>query len=106
MRVQQLDRAADLPGLAPTCQSLPAVAGFLSKAAVAIRSIKNRTARQLRNDRNGASLQTVARVMASFREANPNAVVPIFLEANPSEASLQAVEASAAALATKMFPRA
>ena len=83
MRVQQLDRAADLPGLAPTCQSLPAVAEFLSKAAVTVRSIKNRTARQLRNDQNGASLQTTARVMASFREANPNAVAPNFLDANP-----------------------
>ena len=71
-----------------------------------IRSIKNKTARRLINDRNGASLQTTAHVMASFREANPNAVVPNFLDAKPSEASLQAVDASAAALATEMFPRA
>ena len=44
--------------------------------------------------------------MASFREANPNAVAPNFLDANPSEASLRVVDSSAAALATKMFPRA
>ena len=44
--------------------------------------------------------------MASFQEANPNTVAPNFLDANPSEASLQAVDASATALATKVFPRA
>ena len=43
--------------------------------------------------------------MASFREANPNAVVPNFVDAKPSEASLQAMDASAAALTTEMSPR-
>ena len=42
--------------------------------------------------------------MASFWEANPNAVVPNFVDAKPSEASLQAVDASATALGTEMFP--
>ena len=44
--------------------------------------------------------------MALFREANPNAVTPNFQDSIPSDASLQAVDASATALAVKMFPRA
>ena len=97
IRVLQLDRAAKLSGLAPACQSLLDVAEFLSKTAASIRSIKNKTVRRLLNDRNGANLETAVRVMASFREANPNAVVPNFLDAKPSEASLQVVDASATA---------
>ena len=82
------------------------MAEFLSKTDAATRAIKNKTARRLLNDRNGASLQTAVRVMASFREANPNVGVPNFVDAKPSEASLQAMDASATALATEMFPRA
>ena len=43
--------------------------------------------------------------MASFREANPNAVMPNFVDAKPSEVSLQAVEAFVTVLATEMYPR-
>ena len=49
-RVRQLDRAVELSGLAPTCQSLPDVAELLTKTTVSIRSIKNMTARRLLND--------------------------------------------------------
>ena len=81
------------------------MAEFLSKTTASIRSIKNRTARRLTRDRNGARLATAARVMASFREANPNAVMPNFVDAKPSESSLQVVDALATALATEMYPR-
>ena len=80
------------------------MAEFLSKTTASIRSIKNKTVRRLLNDRNGASLETAARVMASFREANPNTVMPNFMVNKPSEASLQTVEDLAASLATKMYP--
>ena len=104
MRVLQLGRHAELSGLAPDCRSLTGVAEFLLKTTVSIRSTKNRTALRLRTDRNGASLDTAARVMASFQKANANAVMPNFVVDKPSEASLQAVEDLAAALATKMYP--
>ena len=42
--------------------------------------------------------------MESFREANPYAVMPNFMVDKPSEASLQAVEDLAVALATEMYP--
>ena len=82
------------------------MAEFISRVAADIRSFKNKTARWLRNDRNGASQLTAARVMASFREANPNAVTPNFQDSVPSAVSLQEVDDSAVALAAKMFPRA
>ena len=56
---------------------------------------------RLRMDRNGASLDTATCVMASFREANPNAIMPNFAVDEPS---LQAVEDFAAALAMAMYP--
>ena len=77
---------------------------FLRKTTASVRSAKNRIALRLRTDRNGASLDTAMRVMASFREANPNAVMHNFVADKPSEASLQAVEDLAAALATAMYP--
>ena len=99
-----MDRHAELSGLAPDCRSLPEVTEFLRKTTASVRSAKNRIALWLRTDRNGASLDTAACVMASFREANPNTVMPNFVVDNPSEALLQAVEDLAAALATKMYP--
>ena len=67
--VLQLDRHADLSELAPGCRSLPEVSEFLKKTMASVRSAKNRIALRLRTDRNGASLDTTTRVMASFREA-------------------------------------
>ena len=49
-RVCQLERHAELSGLAPDCRSLPEVAEFLLKMVASIRSTKNRTALQLRTD--------------------------------------------------------
>ena len=69
-----------------------------------MRSAKNRVATHLRADRNGVSLDTAARVMASFREAHPNAAMPNFVVVEPFAASLQAVEDLAAALAAQMYP--
>ena len=100
----QLDRHAKLSGLAPDCRGLPEVSEFLKKTTASVRSAKNRIALQLRTDRNGASLDTTMRVMASFWEAKLNAVMPNFVVDKPSEASLQAVEDLAAALATEMYP--
>ena len=86
--MKQLDPATEPPALAPDCQSLPTVAEFISKAASHIRTLKNKTARWLLNDRNRASQRTAAQVMASFLEANPNAVTPNFQDSSPSDASL------------------
>ena len=105
-RVKQLDLATDLPVLAPDCQSPPIVAEFISRVATDNRAFRNKTAHRLRNDRNEASQLIAARVMASFREANPNAVTPNFQDSSPSDASLQVVDASATALTAKMFQRA
>ena len=80
------------------------MAEFLRKTTASVRSAKNRIALWLRTDRNGASLDTEMRVMASFWEANPNIVMPNFVVDKPSKASLQAVEDLVAALATKMYP--
>ena len=74
--VLQLDRHAELSELAPDCRSLPEVSEFLRKTTASVRSAKNRIALRLRTDRNGASLDTATRVMASFWEANPNATMP------------------------------
>ena len=101
-RVIQLESHAELSGLAPDCRSLPEVTEFLRKTTASVRSAKNRIALRLCTDRNGASLDTAVRVMASFREANPNAIMPNFVVSEPSEASLQAVEDFAAALARAM----
>ena len=103
-RVLQLDRHAELSGLAPGCRSLPEVSEFLRKTTASVRSAKNRIVLRLRTDRNGASRDTATRVMASFREANPNAIMPNFVVDESSEDSLQAVEDLAAALATAMYP--
>ena len=93
-----------LPELALDCRSLPEVAEFLRKTTASVRSAKNRTAIWLRTDRNGVSLDTATRVMASFREANPNAVMPNFEAEGPSKASLHAVEVLVAVLAAKLYP--
>ena len=77
---------------------------FLRKTTASVRSAKNRIVLRLRTDRNGASLDTATRVMASFREANPNAVMPNFEAEGPSDASLHAVEDLAAVLAAKLYP--
>ena len=77
---------------------------FLRKTTASVWSAKNGIALRLRSDRNGASLDTSTHVMASFREANPNAIMPNFVVDEPSEDSLQAVEDLAAALATAMYP--
>ena len=100
----QLDRHAELSELAPDCRSLPEVSEFLRKTTASVRSAKNRIALRLRTDQNGASLDTASRMMATFREANPNTVMPDFVVDKPSEASLQAVEELAVALATEMYP--
>ena len=67
MRVKQLELVTDPAVLAPDCQSLSLVAEFISRVAAGIRAFKNKTARRLRNNRNGASQLTAARLMALFR---------------------------------------
>ena len=83
--VRQLDKHVVLPELAPDCRSLPEVSEFLRKMTATVRSAKNQIALRLRTDRNGASLDTATCVMASFREANPNAIVPNFVVDGPSK---------------------
>ena len=104
--MKQLDLITDPPVLTPDSQSLPIVVEFITKVTTDIRAFKNNTARRLRNDRNGASQHTAALVMASFREADPNASMLNFQDSSPSDASLQEVDSSATGLAAKMFPRA
>ena len=85
------------------CRSLSTVAEFITKVAADIRVFKSNIITKLANDKNSVSKQTVALVMAAFKEANPNAVVPDFLAASPSDNSLRAVSAFASALAKKIF---
>ena len=59
---------------------------------------------QLANDKNTASKQTAALVIAAYRDANPGAVVPDVLSETPSPRSLRAANALATALAQKKFP--
>ena len=49
-RVLQLDRHAELSGLALDCRGLPEVTEFLRKMTASIRSAKNRIALRLRTD--------------------------------------------------------
>ena len=74
------------------------------KVAADIQVFKSNIITQLANDKNSASKQTAALVMAAFKEANSKAVVPDFLATSPSQKSLRTVSALASALAKKTFP--
>ena len=73
------------------------------KVVADVRVFKSNIVTQLANDKNSASKQTAALVMAAFREANPGAIIPDFLTASPPARSLRAVNALASTLA-KTFP--
>ena len=94
-----------LPTLEPNCQSLPHVTEFIRKVAADVRTFKNKMAAQLVGDKHEASKLTAASVKATFWEANLDVVMPDFMASSPSRGSLQAVNAPATAIATKMFPR-
>ena len=102
-RVRQLNLATNSPVLENPCRRLSALAEFMTKVAADIRVFKNNIVTQLANDKNSASKQTAALVMAAFKEANPNAIVPDFLATSPSYNSLRAVSAFASMLAKKAF---
>ena len=87
-RVKQLNLATDPPVLESPYRSLPAVAEFIMKVAADIRVFKSNIVTQLANDKNFASKQTAALVMAAFKEANPKAVIPDLLAASPPDRSL------------------
>ena len=87
-----------------SCRSLPAVAEFIARVAADVRVFKSNIVTQLANDKNTASKQTTALVIAAFRDANPGAVVPDVLTETPSVKSLRAANALATALAKKKFP--
>ena len=80
-----------------SCRSLPAVVEFIARVAVDVRVFKSNIITQLANDKNTASKQTAALVIASYRDANPGAVVPDVLTETPSANAL------ATALAQKKF---
>ena len=103
-RVRQLNLATDPPVLEGSHRSLPAVAEFIMKLAADIRVFKSNIVTQLANDKNSASKQTTALVMAAFKEANLEAIIPDFLAASPPARSLRAVNALASALAKMTFP--
>ena len=89
-RVGQLNLGPDPPVLEDSCRSLPAVAEFIAKVAADVRVFKSNIVTQLANDKNTASKQTAALVIAAYRDANPGAVVPDFL----SEISFRQVPSS------------
>ena len=103
-RVKQLNLTTESPVWQDPCRSLPAVVEFIMKVVVDIRVFKNNIFTLLANDKNSTSKQTAAMVMAAFKEANPNAIIPGFLVASPSNSSLWTVSAFASVLAKKTFP--
>ena len=103
-RVVQLSHGTNAPVLEGSCKSLPAVAEFIARVAVDIRSFKSNIVTQLANDKNSACKQTADLVIAAYRDANLGAVVPDFLSETPSSRSLRAANALATALAQKKFP--
>ena len=103
-RVRQLSLGPDLPVLEDSYRSLPAVAEFIAKVVADVWLFKSNIVTQLANDKNTASKQTSALVIAAFRDANPGAVIPDVLTETPSARSLRAVNALATALAKKKFP--
>ena len=103
-RVRQLNLATDSPVLENPCRSLSTVAEFITKVVADIRVFKSNIITQLANDKNSASKQTTALLMAAVKEANPNTVVLDFLAASPSDNSLRAVSAFLSALAKMTFP--
>ena len=104
MRVKQLNLGPDPPVLGDSCRSLPAVAEFIARVAADVQAFKSNIVTQLANDKNTASKQTAALVIAAFRDANPGAVIPDLLAESPPARSLRAVNALATALAKKTFP--
>ena len=103
-RVRQLSLGPDPPVLEDSYRSLPTVAEFIVKVEADVRVFKSNIVTQLANDKNTASKQTTAQVMAAFREAIPGAIVPDILATSPPTRSLRAVNALATALANKTFP--
>ena len=102
-RVKQLNLGPDPPVLGDSCRSLPPVAEFIAKVAADVRALKSDIVTQLANEKNTASKQTAALVIAAFRDANPGAVIPDLLAESPLARSLRAVNALATALAKKTF---
>ena len=87
-RVRQLSLGPDPPVLEDSYRSLPAVAEFIAKVAADVRAFKSNIVTQLANDKNTASKQTAALVIAAFRDANPGAVIFDVLMETPSAKSL------------------
>ena len=102
-RVKQLNLATSLLTLKDPCRSLLAVVEFIAKVVADVRVFKSNIITQLANDKNSASKQTAAPVMAAFREANPNAIVPDFPAASPSKSSPRMMSAPTSEQAKKMF---
>ena len=87
------------PVLEGSYRSFPAVAEFIARVAADVRVFKSNIVTQLANDKNTASKQTAALVIAAYRDANPGVVVPDVLMETPSPRSLRAANALATALA-------
>ena len=102
--IKQLNLATSPPVLEDPCQSLPRVVEFIMKVAPDVRVFKRNIITQLANNKNSASKQTAALVMAAFKEANPNTIVPDFLAASRPDRSLRAVNTLASVLVKKTFP--
>ena len=98
-RVGQLNLGPAPPVLDGSCRSLHAVAEFIARVAADVRVLKSNIVTQLANNKNTASKQTAALVIAAYRDANPGAVVPDVLSETPSPRSLRAANALATALA-------
>ena len=66
-RVGQLNLGPNAPVLEGSCRSLPAVAEFIARVAADVRAFKCNIVTQLANDKNTASKQTAALVIAAYR---------------------------------------
>ena len=64
-QVRQLTLRPESPVMEDSCRSLPAVAEFIASVAADVRVFKSNIVTQLANDKNTASKQTAALVIAS-----------------------------------------
>ena len=102
-RYKQMSLMTPSPMLDKTCRSLSLVTDFIAKVGADVHTFKGNMIIQLASDKTAASKQMTALVMAAFKEANPNAIVPNFPASSPSSDYLRAVSAPVATLAKKMF---
>ena len=104
-RVAQLRKKTAPDALVPDHQSLPIIVGLIKKKTEKVNNAKNILALQLKSDKHRVSRRGAAFVMAAYAEANPSATMPDWASVSPSSQSRREMEAQAAVLAGRDYPR-